>query len=118
MQRLAAVLCRELLHPGLELGSEVADETLDGPGESLTKSWGTQISMYSGIDPERDRSMTGLKLTADGVALDLLGQLLKHINLALVADALLEAGHDLLGPLAALTAGRALSAGLVSVEVT
>lgn len=34
----AAVLGSKLGHSSLKLGTEVADETLDGPGESLTKS--------------------------------------------------------------------------------
>lgn len=77
---------------GLELGAEVTDQTLDGPGESLTKS-------------------------ANGVALDLLGELLHHVNLTSAGLTLLEAVHDLLGPLGTLTAGSALSARLVVVEL-
>jgi hypothetical protein len=38
-QCLAAVLLRKLPHAGLQLGPEVADQTLDGPGESLTESY-------------------------------------------------------------------------------
>jgi hypothetical protein len=36
-QRLAAGLLGELLHAGLELGAEVADQTLDGPGEGFAE---------------------------------------------------------------------------------
>lgn len=57
-------------------------------------------------------------LTANCVALDLLGQLLQHVNLPLATLTLLKSLHDLLSPLAALTARRALTARLVSVEVT
>jgi len=35
---LAAVLLGKLLHAGLELGAEVADQTLDGPGEGFAES--------------------------------------------------------------------------------
>lgn len=51
------------------------------------------------------------------MTLDLLGELLKHVDLAWPALALLETLHDLVGPLATLSAGRALTAGLVGVEV-
>lgn len=37
-ERLAARLLRKVLHPRLELGAEVADEALDGPGEGLAES--------------------------------------------------------------------------------
>lgn len=36
-QGLAAGLLGELLHAGLELGAEVADQTLDGPGEGFAE---------------------------------------------------------------------------------
>ena len=36
-QGLAAVLLGKLLHAGLELGAEVADQALDGPGEGLAE---------------------------------------------------------------------------------
>lgn len=51
------------------------------------------------------------------MSLHLLGEFLKHINLPLLALASLEPRHDLLRPLAALTAGGALTATLVAVEV-
>jgi len=75
----------------LQLGSEVADQTLDGPGESLTQG-------------------------TDGVALDLLGQLLEHVDLTLAGVAGLHALHHLHGPLATLAAGGALTTRLVLVE--
>jgi len=37
-QRLAAVLLGKLLHARLQLGPEVADKTLDGPGKRLAES--------------------------------------------------------------------------------
>ena len=52
------------------------------------------------------------------MALNLLGELLQHVDLARAAHALLETLHDLVGPLGALTARSALAAGLVAVEVT
>ena len=55
--------------------------------------------------------------TADSVTLNLLGELLEHVNLPLASLALLESAHDLLRPLAALSAGCALAATLVAVEV-
>ena len=50
------------------------------------------------------------------MTLDLLGQLLQHINLPLPPLALLEPLHDLLGPFAALAARGALPAAFVLVE--
>lgn len=91
-ERLAAVVPCVLLNPRLKLRPEVPDQTLDGPGEGLAEG-------------------------ADGVALNLLGELLHHVDLALARGAGLEAVHDLLGPLGALTAGRALAARLVVVEL-
>jgi hypothetical protein len=70
----------------------VSDQTLNGPGESLTES-------------------------ADSVALDLLGELLHHVNLTLASSSLLEAVHDLLGPLGTLATRGALTARLVVVEL-
>jgi hypothetical protein len=51
------------------------------------------------------------------VALNLLGELLKHVNLTLTGLTLLESLHHLLRPLATLSAGCALAATLVAVEV-
>lgn len=51
------------------------------------------------------------------MTLNLLGELLEHVNLPLTSLALLESAHDLLRPLAALSAGCALAATLVAVEV-
>jgi hypothetical protein len=89
---LATLCLGVVLNTGLELGTEVADQTLDGPGKGLTQS-------------------------ADGVALDLLGELLHHIDLTSAGLALLETVHDLLGPLGTLTARGALAARLVVVEL-
>ena len=58
-----------------------------------------------------------LELAANCVALYLLGELLQHIDLSLPSLALLESRHDLFGPFAALSARRALTTGLVPVEV-
>jgi len=91
-ERLATALLCVLLNPSLKLGPEVSDQTLDGPGESLAKS-------------------------TNGVALDLLGELLHHVDLALAGSALLEAVHDLLGPLGTLATRGALAARLVVVEL-
>lgn len=89
---LPAELALVLLDSGLQLGTEVSDETLDGPGEGLAQG-------------------------ADGVALDLLGEFLEHVDLALAGLALLHALHHLGGPLASLAAGGALAATLVLVEL-
>lgn len=51
------------------------------------------------------------------MALDLLSKFLEHVNLTGSTSTLLESAHDLLSPLAALSAGSALAAGLVAVEV-
>jgi hypothetical protein len=86
-----AQLLLVLLDAGLQLGAEVTDQTLDGPGEGLTQS-------------------------ANSVTLNLLGELLEHVDLTLAGVANLHALHHLLGPLATLTAGGALTARLVAVE--
>jgi len=91
-ERLTTALLCVLLNSGLKLRPEVSDQTLDGPGESLTKS-------------------------ANGVALDLLGELLHHVDLTLAGGAHLETVHDLLGPLGTLATRGALAAGLVVVEL-
>jgi hypothetical protein len=41
---LAAGLLGKLLHASLELRAEVADQALDGPGESLAKGWTGLVS--------------------------------------------------------------------------
>lgn len=91
-ERLAARLLCVGLDSCLKLGPEVSDQTLDGPCESLAES-------------------------ANGVTLDLLGELLHHVNLTLAGSTLLEALHDLLGPLGALTTRCALAARFVVVEL-
>ena len=73
-QRLTTVLQAVVLYPGLKLRPEMPDETLERPCESLAQR-------------------------ADGVALNLLGQLLEHVDLTLAGLALVEAVHDLMGPL-------------------
>ena len=55
-------------------------------------------------------------LTADGVSLDLLRQLLEHVNLAIPRLALFEPLHDLFGPFTPLAARRALAAAFVAEE--
>lgn len=87
----SAKLLLVLADTGLQLGTEVADQTLDGPSEGLTQS-------------------------TDGVTLDLLGELLEHVDFALAGISGLETLHHLHGPFAALTAGSALTARLVLVE--
>jgi hypothetical protein len=89
---LATGLLCVRLDPRLELGPEVSDQTLDGPGKGLAES-------------------------ANGVALDLLGELLHHVNLTRAGSSLLETLHDLLGPLGTLATRGALAAGLVMVEL-
>ena len=89
---LAALRLGVLSDTGLELRTEVTDQTLDGPGEGLTQS-------------------------ANGVTLDLLGELLHHVDLTSAGLTLLETLHDLVGPLGTLTARCALSARLVVVEL-
>ena len=91
-ERLATLCLGVILDASLELGTEVTDQTLDRPGKGLTQS-------------------------ADSVALDLLGELLHHVDFTSAGLALLEAVHDLLGPLGTLTARSALTARLVVVEL-
>jgi hypothetical protein len=88
----STVLLSESLYPGLELWPEMPDETLQRPCERLAER-------------------------ADGVSLNLLGQLLEHVDLALPRLALGESVHNLVCPLAALSARCALTAGLVVVEL-
>lgn len=38
-QRLAAVLLGKLLHARLQLGAEVADQTLNGPGKGFAEGY-------------------------------------------------------------------------------
>lgn len=82
----------KLLESSLKLRSEVADETLDGPGSGVTQS-------------------------ANGVAFNLLGKLPKHVDFTGTSLAVLESVHDLQEPGGALSAGCALTAGLVLIEV-
>jgi hypothetical protein len=91
-KRLAAVLRLESLYPRLQLGPEMPNQSLQGPRKRLAER-------------------------ANRVSLDLLGKLLEHINFALAGLALLEAVHDLVRPLAALATWRALTAGLMVVEL-
>ncbi len=82
----------ELLDALLNVRAEVLDEALYGPSSGITKG-------------------------ANGVAFNLLRQLEKHINLGLLSVTDNESAHHLVEPSGALTARRALSAGLVLVEV-
>lgn len=91
-ERLTTRLLCVSLDSCLKLGPEVSDQTLNGPCESLAES-------------------------ANGVAFDLLGELLHHVDLTLAGSALLETLHDLLSPLGTLTTRGALAAGLVVVEL-
>ena len=90
-KRFTARLLRMRLNPCLELWPEVSDQSLNRPCKSLAKS-------------------------ADRVALDLLRKFLHHVDLPRTCSTLLEARHDLLCPLGALTARCALSARFVVVE--
>jgi hypothetical protein len=89
---LTTMLLRELLDTSLKLRSEVSDKTLNRPGEGLSQS-------------------------ANSVTLNLLGELLEHVNLTLTGLTLLKSLHHLLCPLATLSARCALAATLVAVEV-
>mmetsp|Transcript_19209 Transcript_19209/g.34218 ORF Transcript_19209/g.34218 Transcript_19209/m.34218 type:complete len:476 (-) Transcript_19209:63-1490(-) len=86
-----ALLCR-LTDAVFHDGPHVADEALDGPSGGVTEG-------------------------ADGVALDLLGDLPQHVDLLHPGVALLHAQHDVVQPGGALAAGGALPAGLVLVKV-
>ena len=68
-------------------------------------------------DEALQRPSKRLTQSADSVTLNLLGQLLEHVDLTLAGLAFVKAVHNLVGPLRALTAGCALSAGLVVVEL-
>ena len=64
-----------------------------------------------------DGSRGGVAEGADRAAFDLLGELKEHVDLALVAASLHEAVHHVDHPSCTLAAGRALTAGLVLVEL-
>src|SRR5204863_2242454 len=76
----------------LELGAEVADQALDRPGRGVAEG-------------------------ADGVALDLLGDVPERVDLADLGIALDEALHHPPHPAGALAARRALAAALVLVKI-
>ena len=86
------MLRAELRDALLDLWAEVAHEALDGP-------------------------RGGVAERADRAALDLLGELEQHVDLALVPTAFGEAVHHVHHPGRAFAAGRALAAGLVLVEL-
>src|SRR5215472_12930446 len=83
-------LVRIFVDPGFDLVTEVRDQTLDRPRRRVSQC-------------------------ADGVALDLLGDLKQHVDLALVCAALGHAGQHAPHPSCSLAAGRALAAALMLV---
>src|ERR1043166_783179 len=90
--RLRVRVRRILVDAPLDLGPEVAQQALHGPGGAVAER-------------------------ADGVALDLLGHLEQHVDLALVRAPFRHAGEHAPHPAHALAARRALTAALVLVEV-
>ena len=76
----------------LNLATELSNETLDGPGG-------------------------GVSQRADSVTLNLVGELLKHVNLSEVGISELHALEHVHHPACALTARCALAATLVLVEL-
>lgn len=64
-----------------------------------------------------NRPSGSISQRANGVSLNLLGQLLKHLNLPLVSPSNDKAIHHLLEPGGTLAARSALSARLVLVEL-
>jgi hypothetical protein len=77
----------------LNLVSETADETLNGPGGSVTKG-------------------------ANGVSFNLVRKFLKHVNLCEISISELHAFKHVNHPAGSFTAGGALSARLMSVELS
>ena len=90
--RLAVRIGRILVDAPLDLGAEMGDEALDRPGRGVAER-------------------------ADRVALDLLGDVEQHVDLALLRAALGHARHHPPHPAGAFAAGRALAAALVLVEI-
>ena len=86
------IISLRILDALLNVLLEVPYQTLDGPGSGIAQS-------------------------TDGVALDLSADLLEHWNFPLVGVALLHADEDVLQPGGTLTAGSALPARFVLVEV-
>merc|ERR1712156_990127 len=84
-------ICMIISKPGLQLWSEMSDEPLHRPRGSVRQG-------------------------ADGVTLDLLGQLPDHVDLLGLGVALRESPHHGVHPVDALPAGGALPARLVLVE--
>ena len=91
-QRLTSLLLRLAPNSRLQLGPEVTNQALQRPSKRLAQC-------------------------TNRMALDLLRQLLQHIDLSFPAEALLEAMHDLVGPLGALATRGALATGLMVVEL-
>src|ERR1035437_53896 len=85
-------LTRIVVDPLLDLVTEMRDQALDRPRRSVAER-------------------------ADGVTLDLRGDLQQHVDLALVGAALGHPGQDAPHPAGALAARRALAAALVLVEI-
>ena len=73
--------------------------------------------LLPGAHETLNRPDGGIGETADGVQLDLRTDLHQHVNLSLLQLTALHAAHDVIHPGQTLTAGRALTAGLVHVEV-
>src|SRR4030081_682900 len=68
-------------------------------------------------DQPLDRPRRRIAERADGVTLDLLGDIEQHVDLALVGAALGHPGQHTPHPPRALAAGRALAAALMLVEI-
>ncbi len=112
--RLAAMFLRVALHPFLEFGAEMADQTLQRPGEGFTQCYDPEKS--AGARQKGRRAVSRNWLTANSMAFNLLGQLLEHVDLTSASLAAFEPLHDLLRPLTTLPTRRALPAALMPVE--
>ena len=88
--RMLSFVCVDAI---LHLATELPDETLYGPGSGVAQS-------------------------ANGVSLDLIGQLLEHVDLGEVGVALLHALEHVDHPAGTFTAWSALAAALVLVELS
>lgn len=62
------------------------------------------------------RPSSSVSQGANGVAFNLSGELIQHIDLCIVSPALLKPQHHLVHPRSAFSAGSALATGLVLVE--
>ena len=86
------MLCLKAVDSILHFSAEILDETLNGPSSGITER-------------------------ANGVSLNLIGELFQHINLSEVSITLLNTSKEVDHPASALATGCALPTALVFIEL-